>query len=220
MIYMHIINWVKYMKLFKLINDEEKKNKKIFIFLTVLLIIGFIAGTLYITILSNADKDLIRDTITNYFMQIKKNKLNSVDLFRQATISNFIYVIGIWLLGISIIGLPIIIGLVFYKSFIMAFSITSIIFKYKFSGILLSFTYSFPYQLLNIIIISFISLYAIKVSLSIIKMMISKKTINFKRLIKKYFVVLLICLFLSIISSLIEGFITPYLIKLLSVFIK
>ncbi len=208
------------MKLFKLINEEEMKNKKIFIFITILLIIGFVAGTLYITILSNTDKDLIKDTITNYFLQIKNSKLDNMHIFRQALSSNFIYVIGIWLLGISIIGLPIIICMIFYKSFIMGFSITSIIYKYKLKGIVLSFTYSFPYQLLNILIASFISLYAIKVSISIIKMMISKKHINFKVLIKKYFVVLLICLFLSLISSLIEGFVTPYFIKLFSSFIK
>ena len=208
------------MKLFKLINEEEMKNKKIFIFITILLIIGFVAGTLYITILSNTDKDLIKDTITNYFLQIKNSKLDKMHIFRQALSSNFIYVIGIWLLGISIIGLPIIICMIFYKSFIMGFSITSIIYKYKLKGIVLSFTYSFPYQLLNILIASFISLYAIKVSISIIKMMISKKHINFKVLIKKYFVVLLICLFLSLISSLIEGFVTPYFIKLFSSFIK
>lgn len=207
------------MKLFKLINDEEMKNKRIFIFITILLIMGFIAGTLYITILSDSDKNLIKDTITNYFTQIKQSKLNYNDIFNNATISNIVYVLGIWLLGISIIGLPIIICLVFYKSFIMGFSITSIIYKYKFKGILLSFTYSFPYQILNIIITSFISLYAIKVSLSIVKMMISKKQINFKRLIKKYFVVLIICLFLSVISSLIEGYVTPNFIKLFSMFI-
>ena len=217
---MHIIYWVKYMKLFKLINDEEMKNKKIFIFITILLIIGFIAGTLYITILSNTDKELIKDTITNYFTQIKESKVNYNDQFYNSIISNVIYIVGIWLLGISIIGLPIIVCLVFYKSFIMGFSITSIIYNYKVKGILLSFTYSFPYQILNVIIISFISLYAIKVSLSIVKMMVSKKQINFKKLIKKYSVVLVICLFLSVISSLIEGYVTPNFIKLFSSLIK
>ena len=71
-----------------------------------------------------------------------------------------------------------------------------------------------------LIIISFISLYAIKVSLSIVKMMVSKKQINFKKLIKKYSVVLVICLFLSVISSLIEGYVTPNFIKLFSSLIK
>ena len=208
------------MKLFKLINDEEMKNKKIFIFITILLILGFIAGTLYITILSDTDKNILKEAITNYFTQIKSRKLNNFNLFINSLTSNIIYIFIIWLLGISIIGLPIIICIIFYKSFVIGFSITSIIYNYKIGGIPLSITYSFPHQLLNLIIISFLSLYSIKVSISIIKMIVSKKQINFKKLIKKHTVVLLICIFLALISSLLESYLSPILTNLFSSLIK
>ena len=51
--------------------------------LTLLLIfnLGFIAGTLYITILSDTDKNILKEAITNYFTQIKSRKLNNFNLF-------------------------------------------------------------------------------------------------------------------------------------------
>jgi len=207
-------------KIFKLINVEFTKNKKYFIFITILLIIGFVAGSFFITILSSDDKKLVGETISNFFMQIKNNKIDSIYSLRTSLSTNSLYIIFIWLLGVSIIGIPIIIFLVFIKSFVLGFSLSGIIYQYKLKGTLLSLSYIFPHQIINLIIISFMGLYALKVSLSLIKLIISKKQINFKVIMKKYFGVLIICIILGIISSLLEAFVCPYIIKLFSFLIK
>ena len=202
--------------LFKIINAEFKKNKKIFIFTSILLLIGFISGTFFITILSSEDKKIVGETISNYFLQIKSNRVDIIYTLRTSLTTNLLYIIFIFLLGISLIGLPIVIFLIFVKSFILGFSISSIIFKYKISGTLLSLGYIFPHHIINLIIISFLGVYSIKVSIYLLKLIISKKQINFKVIIKKYFGVLIICFILSIISSLLETFISPNIIKMLS----
>ena len=207
-------------KLFKLINVELSKNKKILTFVTILLVIGLICGSLFITIMNDSDKKEVLETITNYFTHIKNNKIDFMYTIRTSLISNLLYIIFIWLLGISVIGIPIILFLIFMKSFILGFSISSIICKYGFSGSLLSLSYIFPHQIINVIVICFISVYALKVSLSLIKLITSKKTINIKIITKKYLGVLIIVLILSIVSSIFETFITPYFIKLFSSFIK
>lgn len=207
-------------KIFKLINEEFKRNKKLYAFILILLTVGFIIGSLFITILSSEDKKLVGETISNFFLQIKNNNIDTIYTLRTSLTTNLIYIIFIWLLGISIIGIPIIIFLIFIKSFILGFSIVSIIFKYKLSGTLLSLSYIFPHQILNLVVISFIGLYALKVSISLIKLILSKKQVNFKLIMKKYFVVLIICVILSIISTILETFICPTFIKLLSFLIK
>ena len=207
-------------KIFKLINTEFKRNKKLYVFVTILLIIGFITGSFFITILSSEDKKLVGETISNFFNQIKNNNVDIIYTLRTSLSTNLIYIIFIWLLGISIIGIPIIVFLIFIKSFILGFSISSIIFKYKLSGTLLSLGYTFPHQILNLLIISFIGLYALKVSISLIKLILSKKQINFKLIIKKYFAVLIICVILTLISTAFETFVCPYFIKMLSFLIK
>ena len=207
-------------KLFKLINAEFIKNRKYFIFITILLIIGFIAGSFFITILSSDDKKLVGETVSNFFIQIKNNKIDNIYSLRTSLITNFLYIIFIWLLGISIIGIPIIIFLVFIKRFVLGFSISGIIYNYKLKGTLLSLSYIFPHQLINLVVISFIGLYALKVSVSLIKLIISKKQINFKIIMKKYFGVLIICSILMLISSSLESFLCPYIIKMFSLLIK
>lgn len=218
---MNILNWVKIMKkIFKLINTEFKKNRKIFIFIAILLTLGLISGSLFITILNDSDKKMVLETITNYFNQIKSSKVDFLYSFRTSSISNLLYIIFIWLLGISIIGIPIIILLLFIKSFILGFSISSIICKYKIGGIPLSLSYIFPHHILNIITICFVSMYSLKVSLSLVKLITSKKQINFKVIMRKYLGVLIIAVLLSIVSSSIETFMTPYFIRIFSFIIK
>lgn len=207
-------------KIFKIINAEFKKNKKFYIFVTILLVIGFVSGSFFITILSTEDKKLVEETISNFFVQIKNNNIDLIYTLRTSLTTNLLYIVFVWLLGISIIGIPIIVFLIFIKSFILGFSVCSIIFKYKLGGTLLSLSYIFPHQIINLIVISFIGLYALKVSFSLIKLIFSKKQIDFKLIIKKYFAVLIICVILSIISSVFETFLCTYIIKLLAFLIK
>jgi len=207
-------------KLFKIINVEFKKNKSLLTFVSILLIIGLITGSLFITILNENDKKLVLETITKYFNQIKLEQVDFVYILRTSFISNVIYILFIWLLGISILGIILILFFIFIKSFILGFSISSIIYKYNFKGILLSISYIFPHHIINTIIICFISIYALKVSLSLIQVILTKKQINFKIIMRKYLGVLLISIIFIIISSLIETFITPYFIKLILYFIK
>ena len=207
-------------KLFKIINAEFKKHKKLLVFVTILLTVGLITGSLFVTILSKSDKKLVLETITNYFNQIKLDKIDFLYSLRTSLISNLIYILFIWLLGISILGIPIILFLIFIKSFILGFSVGSIICTYGLKGILLSLSYVFPHHILNLIVISFIGLYALKVSLSLLQLILTKKQINFKVIIRKYFGVLLITIILITFSSLIETFITPYFINIFSFLIK
>ena len=193
-------------KIFKLINAEFKKNKKMFTFIAILLALGFISGSLFITILSDSDKKMVLDTITNYFNQVKTNKIDFLYIFRTSSISNLLYIFFIWILGISIIGIPVIIVLIFIKSFILGFSISSIISQYKFKGTLLSLSYIFPHHILNIITICFVSMYALSVSMSLIKLITTKKQINFKVIMRRYIGVFIIAIILSLLSSIIETF--------------
>ncbi len=207
-------------KMFKIINGEFKKNKKILVFITILLIVGLICGSLFITIINSSDKKLVLETVSNYFNKIKTTKIDYLYSFGTSVTSNLLYVLFIWLLGISVIGLPIILFLLFIKSFILGFSISSIICQYKLGGVALSLSYVFPHHILNIITITFVTMYALKVSLSLVKLITSKKQINLKLIIRRYIGVLIITVLLCIISSVIETFVTPHFIKLFSFLIK
>ena len=106
-------------KIFKIINGEFKKNKKILVFIAILLTIGLISGSLFITIINSSDKKLVLETISNYFNKVKTTEIDYLYSLGTSITSNLLYVLFIWLLAISVIGLPIILFLLFIKSFIL-----------------------------------------------------------------------------------------------------
>lgn len=195
-------------------------NNQIITFLFGLSIIAIITGAFYITILNKTDQSLITETILNFFNNISTNKLNYGLSLKNTFIINIGFIILIWLLGISVIGIPIIIFLFFSKIFTLGFSISSIIFNYKLKGIPLAILYIFPHHVINGYIYMIILAYSLSLSLKIITTIIKRKSIDFKIIMNKYGYVLIVSSIIILITTLFEVFITPLLIKLTLTFIK
>lgn len=197
-----------------------KVNKKTLLFFTILLIIGIIAGSIFMAILSETDKKLVTDYFNNYISNIENNKLNYLESIKNGLFNNLLYIIIIWILGISIIGIPIVTIMFFIKSFTLGFSIASIVFNYKLKGCLLNFINIFPHQMIYFLTYMLITTYSIFFSLKMINSIINKKNMDFKVMMNKYVKILIISVIAITIGIIIETFITPLLIKIIIPLIK
>lgn len=191
-----------------------KRNKKILVFLTALGIIGIITGSIFNIMLNENDKLLVSDYITNFFENIRNNTIDNISALKNGLISEISYVLIIWLFGISIIGIPISLFMYFSKFFVLGFSISSIISNYGFKGCLLSLSYIFPHKIINIIIYTILTLFTLKVSGKILYTIIRKEKLDFKPVLNKYLLILLISIGTIIFATLFEAFITPIIIKI------
>lgn len=194
--------------------DNILKQKKIYIILISLIILGIILGISYIFFINDNDLKLVKTEIKSFFNLIKTNKIDYESGIINSLSTNILYCTGIWLLGISIIGIPIVIILLIFKSFIMGFSISSIINIYGFKGILGALTYIFPHQLLFLLIMLLISFYSINFSIKLFKYLFLHKNIDLKNIMKRYIKIYIISIIGAILISLIEIYLSPYIIKL------
>ena len=119
--------------IFKSKNSIEKQ-KSIYVILIGLAVISLIFGIIFIFLISDDNLIYIKENITLFFSNIPDN--NKFNIFLNSLLNNYIYLFLIWLLGISIIGLPIIIIILLFKFFIFGFYISSIIYTFKWNGIL------------------------------------------------------------------------------------
>lgn len=201
---------------------KDLKNKNnILLVISVIFILGLIFGSIYITILKNGEKTTILNEVGNYFLS--NNKLNfedKIDIFKNELLSNLLYTVSMWLLGLSVIGLPIIFIMIFFKSFTLGFSVSSIFAKYGFKGIVGVFTYIIPSPIILSIFSLFLAPYSIIISVKILKGAFTKQTINFKTFMGKYFFILLVSILLSILCALFDAFVTPSFTKLFTNLIK
>lgn len=204
-------------KIMDKLKNRISYNKKIMLFLTILTIIGIITGAFLVVILNVSDKNLIKEYIQTFIDNI--NSFNYIESLKNSLIISLILTIGIWILGISVIGLLFVILIIFWKSFVLGFTISSFIITYNLKGLMLSFVYIFPSFIINLLVLMYLGSYSIKFSLIIIKSIVSKKKLELSKLMHKYLLVLILTLIINLLTSLFEVFITPILLKGVATFL-
>lgn len=196
------------------------KQKKLYLFLIGLMLTGLIAGILFWFVISKEDKLLVTKNLTDFFSCIKEgNSINYGASLLNSVVTSLIYVVLIWLLGISIIGLPIILVMMAIKSFIVGFSIVSIISSYGLKGIVGAFVYVFPHQIVFLLLLILLGFYASAFCIKLFKYLFLKQMINFKEAMRKYLKILGISCLSVLVISLFETFISTYFIKLFTLLI-
>ena len=186
-----------------------RKQKKIYYILIGLAIIGIIFGLLFIFLISNENKSLLNTRIKDFFD-------NDIDIFKnffKCLFNNLILILIVWILGISIIGIPLILIILFLKSFIFGFSISSLISTFGVNGLLISLFHIVISKSIYLIILILMSFYSISFSIKLLKSFFTKKSVDFKESIRKYIKVLLLSLVVCFIISIYEGFISNYIVN-------
>lgn len=193
---------------------KVKFDKRYVLFCLIIVIIGIVAGSLFIVVLNNSDKELIIEYIESFITSIKTNSFNYIDTVKNAFIINYSIVFIISIIGFTYFLIPVNIIILFYKSFIIGFSLSSLILTYKIKGLLLSIIYIFPHLIINILLFAILTAFTLKVSIKVINSIIKKKEINMRAYFNKYLYTVIFILILITLSSLYESFVAPYILKL------
>lgn len=199
------------------IMDKLKKSNKIILFLLIIMCISVIFSSITVILLNENDNINVINEIETYISNL--SNINYFLSIRNIFISNLFYLIILWILGISVIGIPISIFLYFIKIFSISFTISSFIMVYNFKGILISIIYIFPCQIINILIIIYLLNLSLRISFKLLHTIINKKAFNYN-IISNYKRFLLKGVIFFAISSLYEIFIVPKLINLIIMYIK
>lgn len=189
--------------------NNTKKQKITYYFLIGLALFSILFGILFIFMINNESVLLIKNNILNYYENIS----SSFSSFFKSLFNSYLYLIIIWILGISIIGVPIVILMFLFKSFLFGFSISSIFSSLGFKGITIALIDIFPNKITYIILLLLITFYSISFSFKLFKFFFFKKNINFKEAFNKYFRILLFSLIVSLFIAIYEGFIINYLVN-------
>ena len=197
-------------KLFNLVRFD----KRYVLFCLILVILGIVCGSLFVVILNSSDKSLVIEYIENFIDTIKNNNFNYIDTLKNTLIINYLVIVIISILGFTYFLVPLNILILFYKSFVIGFSLSSFILVYKIKGLLLSIVYIFPHLIINILLFSLLIAFTLKLSIKMINSIIKKKDINMRVYFNKYLYTGLFIFIVLTITSLYESFVTPYLLKL------
>lgn len=200
----------------QLLFDHVKTNITIYLFITTLLVTGIVFGAIIVNSMNFVQKQDLFFHVNQFFTKLNNGEsIISKDIFKKSFSFHVQYLALILLLGLTIIGIPLIWLLVFLKGLVIGFSVGFIVNQLGFKGLLLA-TVSIAPQ--NIIIIP---VYIVAASLANIfslllfqKIMSRTISIPMGRPFIQYMTAFAILIIGAIVGSLIETFIAYEAVKI------
>lgn len=195
------------------IKGHVLNNKKEYIVVSILFVIGIFLGVFFINNINQEPRTQITEYVNQFVEQLKNTEsLNTVELLKTSIGQNIILAISLWFFGTTIIGIPVVFGIVAYRGFCLGYTIAACISIMGIQkGILFVLILLLLQNLLIIPAILALSVSGIKLYQSITK---DKRKENVKLEMVRHTVFSLIMLIVLILSSVIEIAVSTNVLKL------
>jgi len=129
-----------------------RDQSSLFVFTTVLFLIGVIFGAIVVNALSAGQVTSLNDALTGFFsaLNMQETGTDPSEITWQAA-AGFLKTTGLlWILGLSIIGLPIIVIVLFVKGFQIGFSVGVIVSQFHLKGLWFALAAILPHNLIQV----------------------------------------------------------------------
>lgn len=189
-------------------------NLWLYIFSTICLCTGIVFGVYAVKFMDSSQKNSLLSYVLSF---TKINNLDNNQIFIQSLKNNVPTLIVVWLLGLTMIGLPIILILDIIKGFSIGFTVTFFINGMGFKGMCISLLSVLPQNIVYIPCIITASVISMKFSIMLIKNYGQKQwTTNLAKNLLSYSLVFVAITMLMFIGFSFEAYVSPRVIKLVA----
>lgn len=188
-------------------------NIKLYLIVIIILVIGITVGVVFINNINADGATEIKNYITDFINQLKQGyHVDTGELLRKSLSDNLILIVTMWLLGSTVVGIPIVLGIVLFRGFCIGYSLSAIIASLGVQkGILFFLTTMFLQNLIFIPVILCMTISCIKLYKSIMK---DRRRENIKVEIIRHTLVSIMLGLLLIIAAFIESYVSTNLLML------
>ncbi|WP_346870795.1 stage II sporulation protein M [Clostridium sp. UBA5119] len=194
-------------------NKHFYENIWMYLLTILFMATGMILGLYCVKYMGDVDKSTLINYITAFGSSSTLDGLSNKEILMGTLKNNIPIIIGFWFLGLTVVGLPIIILINIYKGFSLGFTFSFFIYGLKEKGLLLSLLGVLPQNLIYIPCLIFLSVLSIEFSIGIVKEKFAKKYSPNTGSVRNYTMMFLIVTGVMFIGFLFESFITPILIN-------
>ncbi|TDL77061.1 stage II sporulation protein M [Rhodococcus qingshengii] len=192
-----------------------REHSSTFLFIVILFLMGVIFGAIVVNSMSITQKEDLFYYLSQFFSQILNGKVvENNDLFAQSFLHNSKFIGLIWILGISIIGLPVILILLFIKGLVVGFTVGFLVSQLGLKGFLLAFVSILPQNLIIIPVFILMAALSVIFSLRMIKKQFFKTSGQpILPFFKNYILTFIVAVVLISAASGVEAYVSPWLMK-------
>jgi stage II sporulation protein M len=192
-----------------------REHSSIYLFVVVLFLMGVIFGAIVVNSLTFSQKEDLAYYLSQFFGEVSNGKVAaSKDVFAQSLFDNSKFIGMMGILGISIIGLPVILIVLFMKGLVIGFTVGFLVNQMGWNGFLLSFVSVLPQNFIIIPVFIITATVAVSISLKMIRRQFMKKISEpILPLLGRYALVFVVAGLFLVIAALFEAYISPSLMK-------
>ena len=187
-------------------------NSKEYTFIALIFLVGIFLGVMFVNNGSDTQISEVNSYINNFIDKLKNTEdLQSFKILKVTIIENILLAISIWFFGTTVIGIPVVFGIILYRGFCLGYTIASIIITMGLGKGIIFTIISLVLQ--NIILIPAIIAIAVsgfKLYKSIVK---NKNKDNIKIEVLRHTIFSFIMLLLLCLSAVVEILISTNILK-------
>lgn len=201
-----------------LINFEKhiKGNFWLYIISVFCICIGVIVGIYTVNHMGNLDENNLLSYLKNFTNSITLGNISYKSILIETVKNNFPLIIAIWFLGVTIVGIPIILIIDILKGFTLGFTMTFMINGLGMKGMGLSILMVLPQNFIYVPCIIISSVIAMEFSLMLLKDKVSRQwTSNIGSKIATYSFTFIFITIIMCLGFILESYLTPNIVRLL-----
>ena len=200
----------------KFLRQITQENISIFVFVSVLFVVGIAVGALLVNSLSLEQKKDLFNYLSRFFGELESaDYIATKEHLWFSFKENLKIFILIWILGISVIGVPIIWILLFARGIVVGFTVGFLVNQGGWKGFGIACATVLPHNFVFIPLLLFVTSSAIMISIKMIKRQFLKGNEPFKTYLQFYLVTLAFVLLFVFIGTAIEVYLSPLLMQLI-----
>jgi stage II sporulation protein M len=195
-------------KMLGFINEHVQNNFWLYVVSLLCICTGIVMGIYSVRYMGGFEKSDLLSYLKNFNATINSGSINYKSILIETVKNNIPILLIVWFLGLTMIGIPVILVIDVIKGFTMGFSISFIINSMGIKGIWFSLVGVLPQNIVYVPCIIATSVIAMEFSL-----MLLKDRGNIWNKITSYSISFVLVTIFMIIGFLMEAYVTPNMVK-------
>ena len=196
------------------IHSHVENLKSLYLFVVVLFVVGVIFGGIVVEVLDITQKEGLLKYLGHFFQGLKHDEIADPEITFQHTLGAHMKILGImWILGISVIGIPILLIIIFLKGFVVGFTVSFLVSQLSWSGLWFAFVSVVPPNLIVVPAYIIVVVSGIHFSIYLVRnRLIRHRGMVYPQFLSYCFLVLCMAVFLLIAAGF-EAYLLPFWMK-------
>ena len=195
------------------LKQHIRNNRWQYLVISLVFFIGLGMGTQKVAGLEGGVRDYLGEMIDNYLQEGQEAPIYGVSIFLAAAATQGKTVLAIWFLGLTIIGVPLILAVVFLRGYALGFTIGFLVHQKGGAGIIMSVLSILPQ---NIVYIPFLIIWSvIAVNFSAYLVGRNPGGVSLGKTLVNYSLLLAVFLVMFMTGAFVEAYLSPWFLSLI-----